>query len=171
MPDNDDEAEANLTTPAPPPTDREAPTNPENEVPRRDAFKPPPPDSFRELAEQELVTMQKQLLQGLEELLGPQGRLAEQTAAISAVIDRAADRTNGTYELLRHELHKLGESLRAADSAHDRRLETLEREIAELRQKLNEQEMQLKETNRSIALVEERLNAARTAQATTTPAE
>lgn len=90
-------------------------------------------DDMRAMATDELVVMHKRLNLALDELLGPDGRLAKQTEAISAVVDRAADKWDGTYRLLAGQIQSLSERFEKKDREHDQRFETFERKQLEFR--------------------------------------
>jgi hypothetical protein len=104
----------------------------------RPALVPPalPAERMRELAVDELLKMHKTVAAGLQELLAPDGRLAKQTEAIAAAIDRAAERTNGTYELLRGELKSFREATQAKDADHDQQIAELRKQIEAIQTKM-----------------------------------
>ncbi len=98
------------------------------------------PSDFKEVAVNDVLAAQRQLQTGLDQLLGPGGRLEQQTAAISAVVDNAAAKWDGTYRMLVGEI----QSLRADNekknvqqdtrlSQQDFRLDGMARDFASLK--------------------------------------
>lgn len=155
MPNDQEDRDTNPASAEPP---SEGVTRTENERP---ALAPPgiPRETMRDLAVDELLAMHKTVAAGLQELLAPQGRLAKQTEAIAAAIDRAAERTNGTYELLRGELKSFRDATQAKDADHDQQIAELRKQIeaiqakmaadrAEFEAKFKEQQDCLDEVNR-----------------------
>jgi ActR/RegA family two-component response regulator len=95
------------------------------------------PSDFKEVAVNDVVAAQRQLQTGLDQLLGPGGRLEQQTAAIAAVVDNAAAKWDGTYRLLVGEIQIFRQQSEAKDREQDGKLERLTRELSELRGRID----------------------------------
>jgi ActR/RegA family two-component response regulator len=130
--------ETDRTTPtdvAPPPSDDAGPITQrpgklETILPART------PSDFKDVAVNDVIAAQRQLQQGLDQLLGPGGRLEAQTAAISAVVDNAAAKWDGTYRLLAGEMQTFRQQVEAKDREQDGKLERVKGELSEFRSEM-----------------------------------
>jgi ActR/RegA family two-component response regulator len=91
------------------------------------------PSDFKEVAVNDVLAAQRQLQRGLDDLLGPGGRLEAQTAAIAAVVDNAAAKWDGTYRLLAGEMQTFRQQVEAKDREQDTKLERVMSELVALR--------------------------------------
>jgi ActR/RegA family two-component response regulator len=116
----------------PPPSERDGerktlPPEPATMLPART------PSDFKDVAANDVIAGQRQLQSSLDELLGPGGRLELQTQAISAVVDNAAAKWDGTYRLLAGEMQTFRQQVEAKDREQDGKLEAMVRDMASMR--------------------------------------
>lgn len=143
MNDEKDDIREALTDAAPPPSETRD-TQPPDPIAEAEALKhmstmlpaARTPSSFKDLAVEDVAKMQRQLLAGLAQLLDPDGRLEQQTKAISAVVEGAAQRQMQSYDLLRQDMLRRFELTDARDKDQDAKLAAVTAELVVIRSEL-----------------------------------